>query len=351
MTPARRLLAGVAAAVAMAAGVAAHEGGSNGYAAIAVEGDRVRYSLTLWPAALPKDVARQIGQARAGDPASRDAVVRLVSEKVTLLAHGAYCQPRAGAELPPNPNTDSLTLVVDFSCTGIIRTLLIRDDMFDVLGADHHTLARIDFLDRTVQFAFSPDARETTVTLERTPAGGFLSFTRLGVEHILSGWDHLLFLLVLLLRGGHWLSMAKIVTAFTLAHSVTLALAALDVVALPDRLVEAIIALSIAAVAAENLFLRAIVARRWLVSFAFGLVHGFGFSSVLRELGLPTKGLLLSLFGFNLGVELGQAAVVALALPVLAVVRRTRWERRVVWSTSAAILVVGVALFVERALL
>src|SRR5262249_29323137 len=152
-----------------------------------------------------------------------------------------------------------------------------------------------------------------------------------------------------LLCGGSWLALAKIVTAFTLAHSITLALAVLDIVVLPDRLVEAVIALSIAFVAAENLFLRPVVARRWLVSFCFGLVHGFGFSAALREVGLPSHGLVLSLFGFNAGVELGQALVVAVALPLLLLLRRTRWERRMVWSSSLAILVVGVALFVERA--
>jgi len=149
--------------------------------------------------------------------------------------------------------------------------------------------------------------------------------------------------------GCGWLSLAKIVTAFTLAHSVTLKLAALDLVELADRLVEAVIALSIATVAAENLFLRPVVSRRWLVSFCFGLVHGFGFSAALRELGLPAHGLLLSLFGFNAGVEIGQAVVVAVALPSLALLRRTRWERRMVWSSSVAILLVGVILFVERA--
>jgi hypothetical protein len=111
------------------------------------------------------------------------------------------------------------------------------------------------------------------------------------------------------------------------------------------------IALSIAFVAAENLFLHPVVSRRWLVSFCFGLVHGFGFSSAVRELGLPTHGLLLSLFGFNAGVELGQALVVAPALPVLVRARDTRWEQGLIWSSSLAILLVGVILFVERAFL
>jgi len=113
--------------------------------------------------------------------------------------------------------------------------------------------------------------------------------------------------------------------------------------------VEAVIALSIAFVAAENLFFKPVVARRWLVSFCFGLVHGFGFSAALRELGLSSHGLLLSLFGFNAGVEIGQALVVAVAVPALVLVRDTRWERRMIWSSSLAILLVGVVLFVERA--
>jgi len=224
----------------------------------------------------------------------------------------------------------------------------VRDDLFDAFGSDYHTLARIDAPGRTEQFAFTPETRETRLTLGGGERLGAWSFVRLGVEHILTGYDHLLFLLGLLLRGGGWLVLTKIITAFTLAHSVTLALAVLDVVVLPDRLVEAVIALSIAGVAAESLVPRPLVARRWLVSFCFGLVHGFGFSSALRELGLPAQGLALSLLGFNVGVELGQAMVVAIALPALALLRTTRWEPRMVWSSSLAILLVGVVLFVER---
>jgi hypothetical protein len=349
---ATRLLAGLALVATAVAGPAfAHTGGSNGYASIAVERDSVRYSLTLWPVALPPAVAEQIRRARVGDAPSRQRLLGVVRDKVTLVARGRRCQAGPGVLQPPTPTAESLTLVVDFACGHDVRDVVIRDDLFDVLGADYHTLARIDVRGRTVQFAFTPESRETRVTLDGAPAGsrGTASFVLLGIEHILSGWDHLLFLLGLLLRGGGWLVLAKIITAFTLAHSITLALAALDVVVLPDRLVEAVIALSIAFVAAENLFGKPVVSRRWLVSFCFGLVHGFGFSAALRELGLSSHGLLLSLFGFNAGVEIGQAVVVAVALPALALLRDTRWERRMIWSSSLAILLVGVVLFVERA--
>ena len=175
------------------------------------------------------------------------------------------------------------------------------------------------------------------------------SFFLLGIEHILTGYDHLLFLLALILCGGNLWSLLKIVTAFTVAHSITLALAALDIVTLPEVLVEATIALSIAYVAAENLFMRKAVSHRWAVSFVFGLVHGFGFSNVLRELGLPSEGLVWSLLSFNLGVEAGQAMAVLLALPILLLMRKLKSEPRAVMATSVIILTVGLALFVDRA--
>ena len=147
----------------------------------------------------------------------------------------------------------------------------------------------------------------------------FWAFLKLGVEHILTGYDHLLFLLGLLVACRRFRSMALVVTCFTLAHSVTLALAALDVVSLPGRVVEPLIAASILFVGVENLVRREEPRGRWALAFAFGLIHGFGFAGVLREVGLgPSTGaLLVSLFSFNLGVEVGQLAVTALVLPLL----------------------------------
>lgn len=336
-------------ALAEAAPAAAHTGGTNGYATVTIDRRNVHYSLTLWPAALPATVASTLEAARAGDIASRDQMLGVIRSKVTVTAQSRRCEPGQGSLAPPT-SKESVTLVVDFTCGADVRDLLIRDDLFDVLGMDYHTLARIDAPGQTEQFAFAPETRETRVTLDTANdrRRGTLSFVLLGVEHILSGYDHLLFLFGLLLRGGGLLALVKIITAFTLAHSVTLALAVFDVVVLPDRLVEAVIALSIACVAAENLVAHPVVARRWVVSFCFGLVHGFGFSSALRELGLPTQGLVLSLFGFNAGVELGQGLVIAAVLPVMVLVRNTRWEPRMMWSSSVAILLVGVVLFVER---
>jgi hypothetical protein len=340
---ARRVL-GVAAVIgtlALPPGAVPHGGGSTGYASVAVDGATVRYGVTLWPATLPPPVGDELRERP-------ERMIAAVREKITLVAQGHRCAAGPGAVSRAGP--DSVTLAVEFACGEPVRELLLRDDLFDVLGPDHHTLARIEAPGYASPFAFANETRETRVRLARGGAGGLASFVRLGVEHILTGWDHLVFLLALLLPGGGLLALAKIVTAFTAAHSVTLSLAVLDVVSLPGRLVEAVIALSIAAVAIENLCLAPSVRRRWMVSFAFGLVHGFGFSSVLREIGLPADGVMLSLLGFNAGVEAGQALVVAAALPVLLAVRKTGYEKRMVWGSSLAILVAGVTLFVERAL-
>jgi hypothetical protein len=182
-------------------------------------------------------------------------------------------------------------------------------------------------------------------------ASSFRGFLKLGVEHILTGYDHLLFLFGLLMACRRFSTAAKIVTCFTLAHSLTLALAALDVVSLPARVVEPLIAASIVLVAVENIVRRGEPGWRWALTFGLGLVHGFGFAGALKEAGLGSSGaaLLVPLFSFNLGVELGQAGVAAVLLPLLWKLRDLpafeRYGRNVV---SAAIALAGAWWFVTR---
>lgn len=173
-------------------------------------------------------------------------------------------------------------------------------------------------------------------------------FFRLGVAHIFLGYDHLCFLLALIV-ASRFRELVKIVTSFTIAHSVTLILAALDIIRLPVRLVEAGIAATIIYVAVQNLR-GAPTERRWLLTFGFGLIHGFGFAAVLGEMNLPTDGLVRCLLSFNVGVEIGQIAFVAAALPLVIWLRRGQHERRVVVATSAVLLLFGAAWFADRAL-
>jgi hydrogenase/urease accessory protein HupE len=329
---------------------AAHVGGSTGYAAIGISGNTVRYGLSLSPSATPAPVAEELALAAAGNAPSRETVLGYVRAKVTLVAQGERCEPVAGFVEPARPEVETVTLVMDFACPARVRSLRVRDDLVDVLGLDHHTLARVEWGETTRQLAFGAETREAQVELQAMPSAtaGLGTFFVLGLHHILSGYDHLLFLLALMLRGGGILSLLGIVTAFTLAHSVTLTLAGLGLVSLPERLVETAIAASIVWVSLDNLVAARPPSHRWRVSFAFGLVHGLGFAAALGPLELSRWGLVGALVAFNTGVEAGQAAVVALAVPGLAWLRRRSWEPLAVRVASVGLVVAGLAWLIER---
>jgi hydrogenase/urease accessory protein HupE len=180
------------------------------------------------------------------------------------------------------------------------------------------------------------------------------TFVPAGVHHILIGPDHILFLVGLLLLGGGWWSLLRIVTAFTIGHSITLSLAALNLVTPPATVIEPAIALSIIFVGADNLLVGTSGrdVRAW-IALAFGLVHGFGFANVLREFGLPGEALGWSLFSFNLGVEIGQLVIVAAIAAALAFVRQRNQAaaQRVAFAGSLVVIVAGAYWFVERVFL
>ena len=175
-------------------------------------------------------------------------------------------------------------------------------------------------------------------------------FVPQGVHHILIGPDHLLFLTGLLLLGGDVRRLLLVITAFTVAHSVTLALAVLGVVQPPGSIVEPVIALSIVYVGADNLLVSGGRDMRVWIALVFGLIHGFGFASVLREMGLPSGALGWSLFSFNLGVEIGQIAVAVVVASALMWLRRRSdvAGRRVAVGGSVMVMAVGVFWFFQR---
>jgi hydrogenase/urease accessory protein HupE len=175
-------------------------------------------------------------------------------------------------------------------------------------------------------------------------------FLPAGIHHILIGPDHLLFLVGLLLLGGSIRQLAFVVTAFTIAHSITLSLAALNIVTPPARIIEPAIALSIVYVGADNLLVRGGRDVRAWIAFTFGFIHGFGFASVLREMELPARALGWSLFAFNLGVEAGQLLVVVVVASALALLR-ARSEaagRQLAFAGSIAVIAAGTFWFIQR---
>ena len=349
----RRLAAILAAGfAALVFPAQAHQGGTTGVASIAIGDTGIRYHLTLSDVPMPSPLAEQMGLGRAGMTPDYRPLARAVAEKIRFTNDGEACVAAPGRVVPPSAIAVSITAIVDFVCPGKIRELGIHDDLFDVAGPNLHTLARIEWPGGVLHFVFASEARETTVSVGAITgaARGAGSSFALGFGHILSGYDYLLFLLVLTLRGG-LRSLLKIITAFTAAHSATLALAAFSLVTMPDRLAGALVAASIAYVAAENLLPKYAITRRWAVSLVLGLVHGFAFARALREIGLPRENPAASLLNFNLGIEAGQAIALLLMVPILMLMRGKPWETKLVQAASAIVLAVGLVLLFERAFL
>ena len=193
---------------------------------------------------------------------------------------------------------------------------------------------------------FTPES-PTAALIDPPIAQQILSFIRLGVEHIWTGYDHILFLISLLMLGGELGYLLKVVTAFSLSHSVTLFLAALNIVSVPSRWVEIAIALSIAYIASENLWRKQPKAR-WQLAFGFGLIHGLGFSSVMQELDLPRNNLLTSIASFSVGIELGQFAIVIVAYLLLAYLRKFPWDLPIRRIISVGVIVMSAIWVWER---
>jgi hypothetical protein len=287
--------------------------------------------------------------------------------RLALSADGDPC-PMAVREHLVDEHTDGGYAVLRLrgTCAAPPAALKIGYQLFFDLDGQHKGLARIDHAGRTQTAIFAADHREQVVQLAApSPWTQFRDYVRHGVWHIWIGFDHILFLLSLLLPAvlvrspqawapassfrASGLEVLRVVTAFTVAHSITLTLAAFDAVAVPSRLVEAAIAASVVLAALNNI--RPVIAgRRWVMAFAFGLIHGFGFASVLADLGLPDGSRVAALLAFNVGVELGQLAIVAAFLPT-AWWLRARWVYRklVFVAGSIAVAALAAAWFVERA--
>lgn len=241
-----------------------------------------------------------------------------------------------------------LVLHMEYTFPQQVLALELKSNLPDLLGSGHIHLASMVLNGRLQEQIL--DNRSRTAFFTQSSGAWWQTMGRfvwLGVQHIATGYDHLAFLLGLLIATASLRSLVKVVTSFTVAHSITLALATFNLVVLPSRFTESMIAASIVYVAVENLVRRTTI-DRWKLTFMFGLVHGFGFSNVLREMQLPRAGLALSLFSFNLGVEIGQIVFVVLLFPLIEDLIRggKTWLRPVI---STAVGVLAVYWFVQRA--
>ena len=250
------------------------------------------------------------------------------------------------------PQSDYAQRLVTFTFRNTVLSepedVTITFDFFEQLGGAHTVLGAFachGHEEEVIFTRFEPDYLYDTGYTAPVLAQ-VAQYFKLGVKHIFLGYDHIAFLFALLFVK-RFVDLLKIITAFTIAHTLTLALAVLQIVRLLPQLVEIGIALTIVYVAAENLWTSS-TSHRWLLTFGFGLVHGFGFANVLRELGLPSSGLARSLLSFNVGVEAGQIVIVGLMWPLLWWVSRQQWSSRFRVGVSILILLFGLAWFFER---
>jgi hydrogenase/urease accessory protein HupE len=238
-----------------------------------------------------------------------------VSDHATVAgADGTRC--RAGP-VSLAPDQDGVVARLTWSCAAVAGDLVYRSTVLIGLDPAAKQVVLIDTGSEVSQALL--DANRTEVRLSAPPPSLLDTVGRYieaGIEHIFLGYDHIAFLIAVVLWARRLWPVIKIVTAFTIAHSITLSLAALGIVVIPSAVVEPAIAASIVFVAVENFFSRD-VDRRWRDTFGFGLIHGFGFASALQEFGLPRGQLVPALASFNLGVELGQVAIVSLVVPAL----------------------------------
>ena len=370
-----RALFGIVALVAALVVAPAHaHKPSDSYLTLKVDGETVEgqwdIALRDLDFALGLD-ADQDGAITWGEVRAKHAdIAAYALSRLTLGPQNAPCPAKVTAHLVDN-HSDGAYEVLRFTaqCAAAPKVLAVDYRLFAEIDPQHRGLLNLQAKGSTRAAILGSNAPMQRFTLGKPSKWEqFVDYANEGVWHIWTGFDHVLFLLSLLLPAvlvrstapretwkpalsfrAAFVDVLKVVTAFTLAHSITLSLAALSIVSLPSRLVESCIAASVVLAALNNV--RPVVYRgRWLIAFFFGLIHGFGFASVLADLGLPQESLLLALVAFNVGVEVGQLAIVGAFLPIAYRLRATRFYRHgVLAAGSAGIALIAGTWLIERA--
>ena len=311
------------------------------------------------------------GELTWGEVRQREAdITKLARERLVLTSQGEACPLDSSGPMMLDRHSDGTYAVLSLHarCARLAGSVQARYSLFFDVDPSHRGLAQWTppGASQPQPRVFAADSARQELPLAAPGAAETLrQYVAEGIWHIWIGFDHILFLLALLLPSvlvretGHWtptpslkravVEVLKVVTAFTVAHSITLSVAVLGLVSLPSRFVESVIAASVVVAALNNL--RGTVdRRRWMMAFVFGLVHGFGFASVLADLGLPQGALALALVGFNVGVELGQIAIVAAFLPLAYALRTTGFYRvGVLRLGSLAVAAIALWWFIQRA--
>lgn len=332
---------------------------SDSYLHVAIDKNTIQVQ---WDIAL-RDIDYAIGLDSNADGAITWAELRAAQKALNAYAlprlriynDNIECANPNTTELLVDQHTDGGYAVLRYTptCSGDIAAITLDYQLLFDLDKQHRGLLKLTRSGEVQTTVFSPTHSRFDASIQADSWWRTLvTFVREGTFHIASGYDHILFLLTLLLpavlrredKAWHAVrefkpalsDIVKIVTAFTIAHSVTLSLAVMGVINLPSRWVETLIAVSVVIVALNNLY-PLLTGKRWLVAFGFGLIHGLGFASVLSDVGLESGSLVISLIGFNLGVELGQLAIVLVCMPLAYALRSTWFYQKLVFRTGSVV--------------
>jgi hypothetical protein len=373
----------VASVLLAAASAQAHTLALSGLEAWAGERDvRVEFKLDGASILLVLDAAHPSRKATLADILpERSTVFDYLAARFHIANDGQPCPLAPLTDLAVQERTSKVLLEARFNCTSDLALLTIHSTLFNEHSPAPELICNFHYQRALEHYFFSKGVPTAQVAVRQlrqllpaeidstrpfemaTPpanpyagsqpvaakqAGGFVAFLGQGVMHILSGFDHVLFVVLLVMAARTRRELVLIVSSFTVAHSITLVMGTFDLVSASPRLVEPLIALTILYVAVENLVRRAPPARP-AITFGFGLIHGLGFSAALRELGLPARALVGPLVGFNVGVELGQLTIVLPLLPLMIWLRRRdQLFRRVSFAANTLVALIACGWFIRR---
>ncbi|TDI14757.1 MAG: HupE/UreJ family protein [Acidobacteria bacterium] len=339
--------------------------GNVSYSQITVEETEIRQEIQILVKELLLAVPLDTNQDGKVDPgelqAGRELLTDYLRQKVEVISRDVDLPLRVesldiGEQEVVDRSEPELFLFAQlvFPSPHPLREFTMRCHLLDAVDIRHHNFAKIHFGGFSRPFVFTPSntfvyegGRGRSAQFVAGLGETLYSFGRLGAEHIFSGYDHILFLIGLLLVATRFSNILTVVTAFTLAHSFSLALAALQWVEVASRIVEPLIALSIMYVALENFF-SWFPAKRWLISFGFGLIHGLAFAEGLQVLELPPPQFITALLSFNVGIEVAQVIIVALTFPAILAMAKASWRPRAIQGLSSVLFCLGALWLIQR---
>jgi hydrogenase/urease accessory protein HupE len=328
--------------------VYAHSNNSEGFSVIDVNEKTLAYELKLDLTELGHSMNKETDEKQIIDSKT---VQQYVNSHITLYADGVKIDgnvQKTDVEMVKERPFAVINLTYKMELKP--KKLIVHYNMFlDDSDPSHANFATVKMDGKQQEKILSYESRELEIG-EASFVQNSKQFLLLGLEHIFTGYDHILFVISLLFGARTIRNILSLVTAFTIAHSITLALATLEIVQLPGRFIESAIALSIIYVALINICNKDAKHQPWL-AFAFGLIHGFGFAGILSEMRLDGNHLATSLLSFNTGIEMGQLLIVSLAFPIILWIKKLTAKpiKWVIPGTSVAILAFGLVWFFQRA--